>query len=124
MTKPPAKHARYLLVDFENIQKMDIQKIPNDIRIRIFLGEHQKKIDIDVIKKTQQRGSSLAWIQIEGNGNNALDMVIAYVMGKIYEEDPQAHCIVFSHDKGFDPLIKHLKKESKDCRRIDRIEEI
>jgi uncharacterized LabA/DUF88 family protein len=116
------KHGKFLLVDFENVQKIaDMSKIDSGTKIIVFLGSHQTKLSFDLVSKNQKLGSRLEWKQIEGSGKNAVDMVIAYHMGKAFDKDPQAQCTVLSKDKGFDPLIKMLKKEGKNCQRIESI---
>ena len=119
------KHGKFLLVDFENVQKIaDMSKIDGGTKIIVFLGSHQTKLSFDLVSKNQKLGSRLEWKQIEGSGKNAVDMVIAYHMGKAFDKDPQAQCTVLSKDKGFDPLIEMLKKEGKNCQRIENIAEL
>ncbi|MDE1151981.1 MAG: PIN domain-containing protein [Micavibrio sp.] len=118
------KHPRYLLIDFENVQKIDLSHIPGDVQIRVFMGQHQKSVSVDLVMQYQKLGSRLEWKPIEGNGKNAVDFVIAYYLGQVFDKDAKAHCAVLSHDKGFDPLMKMLEKEGKDCRRIESISEI
>ena len=113
------KPARFLLVDFENIQKIDLSRLDGRIQIIVFVGANQTKLSTDLVIKHQKLGSRLEWRQVDGNGKNAVDFVIAYYMGKVFDKDARAECIVLSHDKGFDPLIKMLKKEGKNCRRIE-----
>jgi hypothetical protein len=118
------KHAKFLLVDFENVQKIDLSKIDGSIQILVFIGASQKKLSIDLVVKNQKLGSRLEWKQIEGNGKNAVDFVIAYHLGKVFDKDPKAQCTILSQDKGFDPLIKMLKKEGKNCQRIESVAEM
>jgi hypothetical protein len=51
-------------------------------------------------------------------GPNALDFHIAYYLGKIFTERPEAQCAVLSKDKGLDPLIRHLHGLGHTCRRV------
>lgn len=117
---PPQK-IRYLLIDFENVQKVDISKTAGDVHILIFMGENQKNIPAELVIHGQKLGSRLEWKKIQGNGKNALDFVIAYYLGRLFNKYPQAQCTVLSKDTGFDPLIKLLKLESRDCRRAAEI---
>jgi len=121
LLKPP----RLLFVDFENVQKVvDLAKIDSSFNIVIFVGENQKSLSFDLVIKSQKLGSRLEWKQVEGNGKNALDFFIAYQMGKTFEKDARAECVILSKDKGFDPLIKHLNKAQRKCRRIEDLKEL
>lgn len=54
-----------LLVDYENIQNLDLSIIQEqDIDIKIFVGQAQNKIPIELAKSTQQLGQRVEWIQI------------------------------------------------------------
>lgn len=112
---------RYLLVDFENVQRIDVSKIESSVRVIVFLGANQTKLSVDLVIKSQKFGSRLEWKQIEGSGQNALDFVIAYHLGKVFDKDPKCECTILSKDKGFDPLIAMLKKEGRICSRIESI---
>lgn len=122
--QPQQKHPRFLLVDFDNVQKIDLTKINGNIQIIVVMGANQKKLSVELVMKHQKLGSRLEWKPIEGNGQNAVDFVIAYQMGRIFDKDPKAQCTVLSGDKGFDPLIKLLVKEGKDCQRIESVAEL
>lgn len=122
--QPQQKHPRFLLVDFENVQKIDLSKIDGNIQIMVVIGANQKKLSVELVMKHQKLGSRLEWKPIEGSGKNAVDFVIAYQMGKVFDKDPKAQCIVLSEDKGFDPLIKLLIKEGKNCQRIESVAEL
>jgi hypothetical protein len=109
---------RVLLVDLENVQTVDLSKIPEDVRVLIFYGLTQKKLPEDLVVQAQPFGTRLQWIKIAGQGPNAFDCHIAYYLGKTLTERPQAQCAVLSKDKGFDPLIRHLHGLGHSCRRV------
>ena len=113
-----------MLVDFENVQAVDFNKLDGDIHVVIFTGAAQTKIPLDLVAKTQKMGSRLEWKHVDKAGKNALDFFIAYQLGKIFEREPQAQCYVLTKDKGFDPLLKHLQAASRKCQRIEKISEI
>ena len=114
---------KLLLVDFENIQDVDLSAFDNSFHIVIFVGASQKTLPTNLVIKNQKLGSRLEWKQVEGNGKNALDLCIAYELGKIFEKEPQAECIILSKDKGFKPLLDDLKKKSRNCKRIESLPE-
>ena len=54
-----------------------------------------------------------------GVGKNALDFQLAFYAGRIFEKEPEACIHIVSHDKGFDPLVEHIKKQKRCCSRVD-----
>jgi len=108
-----------LLVDFENVQHLDLSHVEATTRVVIFHGASQKSVPIELVTATQSLGKQVEWMKIEGNGNNALDFHIACYLGRILEKEPYSACIVLSKDKGFDPLIKYLNRNGLKCRRIE-----
>jgi len=63
-------------------------------------------------------------LQIDGNGKNALDFHIAYYIGRLAAENPDASFYVISKDTGFDPLIKYLAAKGVSCQRSIAIPDI
>ncbi len=114
-----------LLIDYENIQNLDLSLIQSHgIQIKIFVGKSQNKIPIDLVQATQCLGRRVEWIQIEGNGSNALDFHIAFYLGKFSRYAKGKTFLVLSKDKGFDPLIKYINKSNISCRRIESLLEL
>jgi hypothetical protein len=115
----------FVLVDFENIQPKNISLL-NDgpFKIKVFLGANQAKIPLEMARALQMFGPDAEYIQIDGNGSNALDFHIAFYIGRLAVEFPDAYFHVISKDKGFDPLIKHLKTHKIFCQRSTSIADI
>lgn len=109
---------RVLFVDLENVKKLDLSRIPADVRVMIFYGVTQKKLPEELVVQAQPLGSRLEWKKIAGQGPNALDFHIAYYLGRELTERPTADCAVLSRDTGFDPLIRHLHGLGHTCRRV------
>lgn len=106
-----------VLVDFENVQKLDLARLPTHARIRIFVGAQQAKLPTALVLQAQALGLAIEWIRIEGNGPNALDFHIACHLGEGLARTPQAEFVIVSRDTGFDPLLRHLKARGLHCRR-------
>jgi hypothetical protein len=116
---------KLLLIDYENIQKIDLSFIHDmDIEVKIFVGQSQKNIPFDVVQSVQKFGNNVEWIKIDGAGNNALDFHIAFYIGRICSSDADVSLIILSKDKGFDPLIRFVNKLKFSCERINSILEI
>ena len=69
-------------------------------------------------------GGNGSYVRISGNGPNALDFHIAFYIGKLSAENPDAYFHIISKDKGFDPLIKHLREQKISCSRSSSVSEI
>ena len=115
---------KLLLVDFENVQQVDLTRLGDNFHVVIFVGSSQKSVPIDLVAGAQKLGARVEWQRVEGNGSNALDFHIACHLGRIIEKSPILHCIVLSKDKGFDPLLRHLNKNGLKCKRINSMMEL
>lgn len=115
----------FILIDFENVQPKDMAAlIGGPFKIKVFLGAAQSKISLDMARALQAFGPDAEYIQIDGHGSNALDFHIAYYIGRLAAEWPEASYCIISKDTGFDPLIKHLKAQKILCRRTTSITDI
>ena len=115
---------RLLLVDFENVQQVELAKLDDSYRVIIFVGADQKNVPFDLVTRAQQLGSRVEWQKITGNGSNALDFFIAFQLGRVFEGTPRPECTILSRDKGFDPLIRHVNTNGMKCRRISSLGEL
>lgn len=115
---------KLLLVDFENVQQVDLSRLDESYSVTIFVGASQKSIPIDLVTHAQKLGHRIEWQKIDGNGSNALDFYIAMQLGRTLETSPQTVCIVLSKDKGFDPLLRYLNKAGLQCRRLNSLLEL
>jgi len=115
---------KLLLVDFENVQQVDLARLDDSFQIIIFVGAAQKSIPIELVTNAQKLGSRIEWQRVDANGSNALDFFIACQLGRVLERSPQLQCIVLSKDKGFDPLLRHLNKTGLQCTRLNSLLEL
>jgi hypothetical protein len=123
----------YILIDFENVQpsaaELGLIRGP-DCHVRLFLGPHQTKLDVDLVKALQPLGAQVEYVQCDRKGKNALDFRIAFVLGRIVQEREVAasptrrevRFIVVSNDAGFDELLDHLRTMGYDAARSANIE--
>lgn len=112
-----------LLVDYENIGKVDLGAIPTGVRVPFFFGASQRSVPTEFLKAALRLGERFVPIDIEGQGKNALDFHIAFYLGEYLARSPQSACVILSRDKGFDPLVKHLIKRGFAVRRANSIAE-
>lgn len=112
---------RLLLVDFENVQAVDLTALPGDIRVRLVLGARQTKLPSALAMQAHALGERFAYVPIQGQQPNAVDFCIAFYLGEYLAINPEAECVILSKDKkGFDPLVRHLTAErGYRVRRVD-----
>ncbi|QDL54985.1 PIN domain-containing protein [Rhodoferax aquaticus] len=109
---------KLLLVDLENVQKIDLSLLDESYRAIIFVGAKQNPPKAAKKQATAHRFERVDFQKIEGSGKNALDFHIAFQLGRTIETAPETECVVLSGDKGFDPLLAHLNKNGLVCRRV------
>lgn len=115
----------FVLIDFENVKSQNLGVlIGGPFKIRVFLGASQSKVPLEMASALQVFGPDAEYLQIDGNGNNALDFHIAYYIGRLAVQHPDAYFHVISKDSGFDPLISHLRRQEIHCRRSESIGDI
>lgn len=112
---------RVLLIDLENVQKVDLSLVPSEARVLVFYGITQKKLPEELVVQAQPLGTRLKWIKISGQGPNALDFHIAFYLGQELAHRPTSECTLFSRDTGFDPLMRHLQALGHICSRVQSL---
>jgi PIN domain-containing protein len=115
----------FVLIDSENVKPEYLEKLKHDhFRVVVFVGANLKRLDFPVVNALQSLGSNGRYVQISGHGPSALDFHIAYYIGKLSADDPDAYFHIVSNDKGFDPLIKHLREQKVFCSRSSSVLDI
>ena len=112
-----------LLVDFENVPKVDLAAVPAGVVVPFFFGAAQKSVPTEFLKAALKLGERFLPIDIAGAGRNALDFHIAFYLGEYLATHPGAQCVILSRDKGFDPLVRHLQLRGFAVRRAATLEE-
>jgi hypothetical protein len=115
----------YVLIDFENVQPKNLGILAaHPFKVLVFIGANQTKVPRHVAVAMQALGDRAKYVEIDGNGPNALDFHIAYYIGELAAADPTGSFHIISKDKGFDPLIRHLKGKNIQVRRESDLAEI
>jgi hypothetical protein len=113
----------YVLIDFENVQPKTLDRLqPGSVRIKVFLGQHQNRLMLELVQALQPFGADAEYIAIQGSGPDAVDFHIAFYIGRLAAADPGAAFTIVSRDKGFDPLVRHLVGLGIPCQRIPDID--
>jgi hypothetical protein len=115
----------HVLIDFENLQPelLDALDLPH-FRVMVFMGANQTKVPLDFAARLQKLGTRARYVSISGNGRNALDFHIAFYIGELLAQDPGAFFHVIAADKGYDPLLQHLRDRKVFVRRYKSVAEI
>ena len=115
----------YVLIDFENVKPTNLEILKqHPFKVLVFVGINQAKVPFDLAQAMQALGTSAQYIKIAGSGKNALDFHVAYYIGELAAKEPGAGFHVVSRDKGFEPLIKHLKGKNIKVDRVSDLAEI
>lgn len=111
---------RIILVDFENIQRLDFDNIDvSNTNMAIFVGKSQNKIPFSLVEKAQSFGERLIWVKIAGDGKNNLDFHLAFELGRLCERmEKDVELIILSKDSGYDSLIRYVNEIGIKTRRI------
>ncbi|MCS6945195.1 MAG: PIN domain-containing protein, partial [Sutterellaceae bacterium] len=83
------------------------------VKLWIFRGPSQKKYDAEFAEALLPLGARVAIVKCEKSGRNALDMHIAFQMGRLVGElardgKPQQASFIASGDTGGDPLLAYV----------------
>jgi hypothetical protein len=117
----------YVLVDFENVQPDSLAPLATgQFRVKVFVGASQAKgrVSFELVHSVQTLGANAEYVMIARTGKNAVDMHIAYYVGRLLEKEPNAVIHIVSKDSDFDPLIEYLNAKGSACKRVKSIAEI
>lgn len=116
----------YVLVDFENVQP-DLSMLANSaFKVKVFFGAKQQegRVPFKLLDAMLALGGSVEPIKVMRSGSNAVDMHIAYYVGRLVEKEPNAVIHIISGDSDFDPLVEYLKTHGVNCRRAKSTTEL
>jgi hypothetical protein len=115
----------YVLIDYENLQPELLAAIDlPHFRVIVFMGANQTKVAVEFAARLQQLGPGAQYLSITGTGRNALDFHIAFYLGELLAKDGEAFFHVIAADKGYDPLLQHLRDRKVFVRRYKSIADI
>jgi hypothetical protein len=114
-----------VLIDGENVPANSLELLdPEKFRVLLFVGAKQPSVPVKTAVAMQKLGTRAEYIQMSGNGPNALDFHIAYYIGVLSTNEPSTTFYLISKDTGFDPLIRHLKSRQITVVRLPAVAEI
>lgn len=118
---------KHLLIDFENVQPQNLDKMASeDTHIWLFLGVHHKMLPLSLVQSLLRFGERVHLVQLQKTGKNALDFYLSYYLGQITATDPDAQIGILSRDGGYDVLVEHIlaSNQAKTIMRSPDIDEV
>lgn len=122
---PTSPLAHHIFIDFENVPSIDLGGLQdNTVKVTLLLGEKQKRLETTLVEQLLQHAANVHFVRLLSSGKNALDFTLAYYVGRAAATDANAHFHIISRDKGFDPLIEHLRHNQVKATRHDAFENL
>jgi hypothetical protein len=116
----------YVLVDFENVQP-ELKGLANtNYKVKVFFGAKQQegRVSFKLLDAMLALGGNVEPVKVMRSGSNAVDMHIAYYVGRLLEKEPGASIHIISGDSDFDPLVEFLKAEGVHARRSKTLSDL
>ncbi len=102
------------LIDYENVQPDVLPALAlEDVKVLVFVGPQQGKLPFDLADAMQKLGNKAEYVRVARAGENALDMHIAFHLGRLCSEMSDAFFHVISKDRDYDSLLEHLNQPTK-----------
>ncbi len=99
-----------ILVDFENVQPDLLPALAiENVQVHVFVGPHQTRLVTNVVVAMQELGSRAKYVRVAKQGPDALDMHLAFYLGELSQQFPDAFFHVVAKDRDYDSLLAHLK---------------
>lgn len=104
----------YVMIDYENIQRPNLERFwtgETKVKVMLFVGaaKNQQCIPTDLAEALHQLKDDAEYVRVTRSEPEALDFHIAYYIGRLSLEQPEARFHIVSNDKGFDALTDHLR---------------
>ena len=111
----------HIFIDYENMRQIDSAVFALDrATITLLLGPQNGSISTTTVQQLMAHAASVELVRLEKSGKHAVDLALAYYMGRKVIADPLTFLHIVSRDKGYDPLIEHLRsRQIKVCRHED-----
>jgi len=115
----------HVLIDYENVQPEVTEALAQPIfKVWVFVGAQQHKVKYDLVELLQTKRDGAQCIKITATARNALDFHMAYYVGQLATEDPDAYFHLIAKDAGMDPLVEHLQGRGLKVARWEDVFEI
>ena len=117
----------YVFIDYENTQPGNMALLTQrqeKIKVKIFLGRHQNMIPFALVRAMHALGEDAEYIQLDSTRRNTIDFNIAFQLGELAIQHPEACFSILSNDPGYKPIMEGLKSKGVSCVRFADIESL
>lgn len=119
---------KFILIDYENVHTFSSSDLSvlkrEEFMVKLFLGPHTKEIGVDLVDALLPIGNRVELVRLKAAGANALDLLISFYIGKLWQDVPESTFYIISRDGDFDSLIKNLKPIGVDVNRRSCIADV
>lgn len=116
---------RHILIDFENVPHTSLAAVAGmDVEITLLLGEKNKRLDVALVEQLLAAGLRAQVVRVGASGRNALDLTLAYYLGRAAVLSSRTHFYIVSKDSDYDAMIRHVKATGLQVERCDSIESL
>lgn len=116
---------QYIFIDYENVNESDLSRVRDkSILVLIILGKRHSKLPTSLFLFAQDHPEQVRIVQTPVDGRNALDMVLAFELGRLFAADPEGYFHIVSKDTDFNSVVQHLKSRKKLIARYPSLVEI
>ena len=120
-----APRVNYIYIDYENVKEKDLSRIEGrSAVVHLVLGARQPDPAPELHHQIQRLAEKAELIRTPIAAKNSLDFVLACEVGMQAARDPGGYFHIVSNDKGFDVLIKHLRKKKILASRCSALREV
>lgn len=108
---------KWAFIDYENIGCLSKVDLAAYSKVILFVGAKQSKVDLG--DKKYDSPIELVLVQLKATQSNNLDFHLSYYLGK-YDAEATSNIAfeIISNDKGFSPLIAHVKINGRSCKQV------
>ncbi|HEY8900762.1 MAG TPA: PIN domain-containing protein [Chthoniobacterales bacterium] len=115
----------HVFVDFENVRQIDLAVLGLErTRVTLLVGANEKKLQVELVEQLFIHAASVQFVRLLSSGRNALDLTLAYYLGRAAATEPATHYHIVSKDKDFDPLQEYLQSQGIAIRRCDAFSDL
>ena len=113
----------HVLIDFENVPHTTLDALAGlEVEITLLLGEKNKRLDVNLVEGLLAAGPRAQVIRVGATGRNALDLTLAFYLGRAAMASPRAHFFIVSKDADYDPMIRHARRTGLSVERHDSVD--
>lgn len=106
-------YQHHVFVDFENVPSVDLRAIADlPVLVTLLIGGVQNKLDTHFVEQIHAHAAKVRLVKLAASGRNALDLTLAYYLGRAVIEHDTSDLHIVSKDKDFEPLIAHLRAKN------------